>query len=240
MDVFGPDQMASENVHWLPRSGRTLTTMMKLTIAVAMLAASIHLTAQTKYQVATLPDLGASGQANSINNRGWVAGGVNLPGGAYSEATAWIDGSLVRLGTLGGPNSLVGWPVENNDGVIVGISEVSALDPVESGSSCQYFFPTITGHACQGFRWQNNVMTPLPTLGGTNSYATAANNKGQIVGWAENTVHDPTCVSPQVLQFRAVIWGPGAGQIQELPPLPGDSTSAATAINDKGDVVGIS
>jgi probable HAF family extracellular repeat protein len=28
--------------------------------------------------------------------------------------------------------------------------------------------------------------------------------------------------------------------MQELPPLPGDSTSAATAINDRGEVVGIS
>jgi len=213
--------------------------MMKRMMAVAMLAVPLQLAAQTKYQVATLPDLGASGQANSINNRGWVAGGINLPGGAYSEAAAWIDGSLVRLGTLGGPNSLVAWPVQNNGGVIVGISEVSALDP-ESGSSCQYFFPTTTGHACQGFRWQNDVMTALPTLGGTNSYATAANNQGQIVGWAENKVHDSTCSGSQVLQFRAVIWGPLPGQIQQLPPLPGDSVSAATAINDKGEVVGIS
>ena len=217
--------------------------MMKLTMVVAMLAGSLQLAAQTKYQVVTLPDLGASGQANSIINRGWVAGGVNLPGGVYSEATAWINGSLVRLGTLGGPNSLVAWPVANNDGVIAGISEVSALDTLgENGSSCQYFFPTDppSGHACQGFRWQNGVMTALPTLGGTPSYATGANNQGQIVGWAENTVHDSTCAGSQVLQFRAVIWGPRPGQIQELPPLPGDSVSAATAINDKGQVVGIS
>jgi len=82
-------------------------------------------------------------------------------------------------------------------------------------------------------------MTPLPTLGGPNSYATAANNKGQIVGWAENTVHDPTCAGSQVLQFRGVIWQPN-GQIQELTPLPGDSTSTGDAINDNGDVAGIS
>jgi probable HAF family extracellular repeat protein len=200
------------------------------------------LSAQTKYQIAELPDLGAGSQANSINNRGWVAGGINLPGGVYSEATAWIHGSLVRLGTLGGPNSLVGWPVVNDGGVIAGISETADLDPIESGSSCQYFFPTVpsSGHACRGFRWENNAMTALPTLGGTNSYATGANRRGQIVGWAENTVHDSTCVGSQVLQFHAVIWGPRPGQIQELLPLPGDSTSAATAINDQGDVVGIS
>src|SRR5215831_3757518 len=84
-------------------------------------------------------------------------------------------------------------------------------------------------------------MTPLPTFpGGYSSYATAANNRGQVVGWAENAVHDPSCdPNFQVLQFRAAIWEPD-GTMRELPPLPGDSTSAATAINDKGQVVGIS
>jgi len=82
-------------------------------------------------------------------------------------------------------------------------------------------------------------MTALDTLGGYNSYATAANNAGQAVGWAENMVHDSTCVSPQVLQFQAVLWDKN-GQAHALPPLPGDTNSAATAINDKGQVVGIS
>jgi probable HAF family extracellular repeat protein len=41
------------------------------------------------------------------------------------------------------------------------------------------------------------------------------------------------------LQFRAVVWQLN-GEMRELPPLPGDSTSAATAINDMGQVVGIS
>ena len=36
-------------------------------------------------------------------------------------------------------------------------------------------------------------MTRLPTLGGTHGFATGTNNLGQTVGWAENTVLDPTC-----------------------------------------------
>jgi probable HAF family extracellular repeat protein len=83
-------------------------------------------------------------------------------------------------------------------------------------------------------------MTPLPTLGGNNGFATGANNLQQIVGWAENTIHDGTCVSPQVLQFEPVLYGPGVGQIQQLPNYPGDPDGAATAINDNGQVVGIS
>jgi probable HAF family extracellular repeat protein len=85
------------------------------------------------------------------------------------------------------------------------------------------------------------VMTGLdPLPGGDNSFAAGANNLGQIVGWAENGVHDTTCTAPQVLQFRAVIWTNDGDSIQQLPPLGDDHTSAAVAINDKGQVVGIS
>jgi probable HAF family extracellular repeat protein len=83
-------------------------------------------------------------------------------------------------------------------------------------------------------------MKALPTLGGFQGFATEINDRGQIVGWAETPVHDPTCNTPQVLQFRAVLWEPKAGRKRQLPPLHGDSTSAATAINERGQVVGIS
>ena len=67
-----------------------------------------------------------------------------------------------------------------------------------------------------------------------------SHDRGQIVGWAENKVHDPTCVAPQVLQFEAVVWGPGDNQIQQLLPYGSDPDSAATGINHDGQVVGIS
>jgi probable HAF family extracellular repeat protein len=125
----------------------------------------------------------------------------------------------------------------------VGISELPDLDPTGEFFSCWPFLGdgNPSGRVCKGFRWQNNQMTALePFPGGFSSYATAANNKGQVVGWAENGVVDPTCDTDfQVLQFRAAIWQPD-GTMQELPPLPGDSTSAATAINDLSQVVGIS
>jgi uncharacterized membrane protein len=64
-------------------------------------------------------------------------------------------------------------------------------------------------------------MTALPPFpGGYSSYATGVNNRGQVVGWAENGVPGPSCDPAfQVLQFRAAIWQPN-GQMQELPPLP--------------------
>ena len=219
----------------------TCTTAMTLFVA---LAVPVRFAAQTNYSVVELGELGGTaGSANGINERGWITGTDNLPGNLTTVATLWLNGSTVPLGNLGGPNSAVAWPVKSNNGVIVGISETADADPLGEYFSCYPFFATgvPTGQICKGFRWQNGQMTPLPPFpGGYSSYATGVNNRGQVVGWAENGVHDPTCdTSFQILQFRAVIWQPN-GQMQELPPLPGDSTSAATAINDLGQVVGIS
>ena len=51
----------------------------------------------------------------------------------------------------------------------------------------------------------------------------------------------PTVAAPQVLQFRPAVWTLGPpDQIQDLPLIPGDSSGAATAINDNGQIVGIS
>jgi len=213
-------------------------------ILLAALVAPVHLSAQSHYSVVELGELGGTaGSANGINDRGWVTGADNLPGDLTSMATLWVNGSTIPLGNLGGPNSAVAWPVKNNNGVIVGISELPDADPLGENFSCWPFFAAAvpTGRICKGFRWQNGQMTPLPPFpGGYSSYATGVNNQGQVVGWAENGIHDPTCdPSFQILQFRAAIWEPD-GTMQELPPLPGDSTSAATAINDLGQVVGIS
>jgi probable HAF family extracellular repeat protein len=206
----------------------------------AVLAGSAH---AGEYHVTNLPSLGGMvSRGNSINNRGWVAGYSNLAGNLSRHATLWLDGTALDLGTLGGPNSSVPWPVKNNGGLIAGISQTAIPDPLGENWSCAAFFPAATaiGFTCLGFVWEDGEMRALPTLGGNNGFATGANARGQIVGWAENAVHDPTCVPPQVLQFRAVIWGPKDDQIQELPPLPGDTSTAATAINNKGQVVGIS
>jgi probable HAF family extracellular repeat protein len=196
-----------------------------------------------KYQVTNLASRGGTiSRGNSINDRGWVAGYSNLAGNQARHAIRWLNGSLLDLGTLGGPNSSVAWPVKNDIGIIAGITQTATPDPLGENWSCSAFFPgaTATGPICVGFVWKDGVMRALPTLGGNNGFATGANDRGQVVGWAENTVHDSTCVPPQVLQFRAVIYGPGTNQIRELPPLPGDTSGAATAINDRGQVVGIS
>ena len=183
-----------------------------LVLTSTLLAGVAHAaTPADTYRVTNLPSLGGTvSRGNSINDRGWIAGYSNLPGDQSRHAALWLGGSIFDLGTLGGPNSSVAWPVKNNRGLIVGISQTATPEPLGESWSCAAFFPgaTATGYTCLGFVWEKGVMKALPTLGGNNGFAAGANNRGQVVGWAENTVHDPTCVPPQVLQFRPVLWDP--------------------------------
>jgi probable HAF family extracellular repeat protein len=160
-----------------------------------------------------------------------------LAGDTETHAVIWIGARPFDLGTLGGPNSAVDWPVHNRQGVIAGFAETSAM--MKENWSCSAFFPTADQHVCLGFVIRDGEMKALPTLGGTNGYAAGVNELGDVVGWAETTVQDSTCTPPQVFQFEAVKYGRD-DKPQVLAPLSGDQDSAATALNDAGDVVGIS
>lgn len=193
------------------------------------------------YQVTVLSSSGA--QANSVNDLGLISGSYIAAGGAL-HASVWAYGRQIDLGTLGagaGLNSRVQWPVKNVLGLISGISLTDQLDPNQEGWSCSAFLNNPSFNQCLGFVWDpiTHRMRALPTLGGTNGFATGTNDFGQTVGWAENTVHDSTCIFPQVLQFKPVVWGPGRDAIRALPLPSGDTSGAATAINDRGQIVGI-
>lgn len=233
----------------------------KYVVCIAALALGCGLNAQTASQNQSSPSqpsqsqpskyyvfnlgapLGGNPEPVGINNLGWISGGANLAGNNAVHAELWV-GSPLDLGTLGGANSNISWPNHSSRGEIVGIAETAEKNPYNEPWSCFAFFPsaTPTGDICLGFAWRNGVMSPLPALpGGYDSYAAGVNNRGQIVGWAEDGVQDPTCNNPvQVLQFEAVIWGPKLTEMTQLSPYPGDPDSAATAINDSGEVVGIS
>ena len=199
---------------------------------------------QRQYEVSNLPSLGGTNsRGNSVNNRGWVAGHSNLAGNQSRHAVLWRDGSVLDLGTLGGPNSSVAWPVKNNPGILVGIAQTATPDPLGENWSSAAFYPgpNNVGFINLGFVWERGQMRALPTLGGNHGFATAANNRGQAVGWAENNSPDATCVPPQVLQFRPVVWDLKRGdQVSEFPLISGDTSGAATAINSQGQAVGIS
>src|SRR6476619_6131743 len=214
-------------------------------LAPALAQGPVQAKAKQQYQVSTLPTLGGTSNAgNSINNQSWVAGYSRLTGNQSRHAALWRSGSLSDLGTLGGPNSSVTWNVKNTQGIIMGISQTADPEPLgEAWSSAAFYTgPFTVGFINLGFVWEQNQMRGLPNFpGGHNGFATGANNLRQAVGWAENGVHDGDCVSPQVLRFLPAKWTLGPpDQIQDLPLFPGDTSGAATAINDNGQIVGIS
>jgi probable HAF family extracellular repeat protein len=227
------------------RSVPSLTLVIVLALAGLLAAQSAPQKRHaTNYQVFFFPDTlgGTASAANAINDLGWAMGSADLAGNTNLEAVAWIEGKTVKLGTLGGPNSSVAWEsVKNNNGLIVGISDTSIVQPRGEVFSCVAggFLPS-SGNTCQGFLWQDGHISPLPTLGGDNGFATGVNNKGQVIGWAETSYEDPTCNLPQVLQFLPFVYNLKTAKISALQTYPGDSDGTVDAINDKGQMAGIS
>jgi probable HAF family extracellular repeat protein len=207
---------------------KTLTSIAAMILSAAALALPVRAVAQDQqkpqtrpvhYSVRILSTLGGtSGVGNSVNNEGWVVGAANLTGDTTGHAALWRNGVITDLGTLGGPNSFVNFPVKNERGEIEGFSQTSTPDPLHETFCAGAAFNTFTGVTCLGFRWQDGVMAPLPLLaGGNNSQANGVNNSGQVVGAAENGIKDLTCTPPQRLQFQAVIWGPKKGPDPTTP-----------------------
>lgn len=214
-----------------------------LAITLPVVEAQVQEQQPPRYYVFDLGDPGGGtvAAAASINNLGWIAGDSYENGNMNEHAFLWV-GTPIDLGTLGGANSAVAWPNKNQNGRIAGITETADTNPLGEDWSCALAnFPTITHHVCLGFIWEDGVMSALaPLSGGIDSYAAGTNNQGEVAGWAENGVHDSTCNAPQVLQFEAVVWGPNVNEMTQLSPLSPDPDSAATAINDRGQIVGIS
>jgi probable HAF family extracellular repeat protein len=214
-----------------------------LSILLIAMGCGLFAASPSQYTITDLPSLGGTNsRANSINNRTWLTGYSNLAGNQLRHAALWRDGTLTDLGTLGGPNSAVTFSVKANSGIVSGISQTSTPDPLGEAWSSAAFYPgaTGTGFINLGFVWDNGAMRALPTLGGNNGFATGANSRGQVVGWAETAVHDSTCVPPQQLQFLPVVYGKKPNEISALPLSAGDTSGAATAINEQGQIVGIS
>lgn len=188
------------------------------------------------YGLTVLGTLGnpADSEAHGLNNRGSVSGQAFLPNSAL-HAFFWQMGVMTDLGTLGGPDSFVpvGNHTVNDSGVVAGYSETSEQDP-NGENFCNPAFTN--GLVCAAFASQHGVMTPLPTLGGTNGSAAGINNRGQIAGLAEGPNPDPC--SPFALQVSAVVWR--NGQVEQVLPPFGGSAATANAINDNGDAVGLS
>ena len=197
--------------------------------------------AQPHYFIIDLGALpgGNFSQANALNQNRLVTGLSTVADGTQ-HAVLWGGPFHLDIGPAGVNSGAFG---VNDNGQVAVQLELASKDP-NNENFCAYG----TGRKCVAARWQQGVMTPLPTLGGNNATVGVINNRGEIPGVAENAVIDPECpagvalggTGPQLLDFEAVIWGPGPNDIRQLHPLPGDTVGIALGVNDSGQVVGTS
>ena len=196
---------------------------------------TVMASAQPHYTVTDLKPLlgGNFSQAFSVNNTG-VSGGQSNLTDATQRAVVWAKGSTspILIGA-GGVNSAIFGVNENGQAEVQ--SELAESDPNNS-NFCGYG----TDRKCVPFRWQGGALTALPLLGGNNGAVGGINSRGEISGWAETATLDPACAAPQKLDFEAVVWGPGVGEMRRLRPLSGDTVSMSIWINDAGQAVGTS
>jgi len=152
-------------------------------------------------------------------------------------ATLWLFGFPIALGTLGGTSSSAG--AVNNIGQAIGGAANTTTDPNANAFYNYYvngsplWWPVTT--ETHAFLWQAGVMKDLGTLGGTDSLALAINQGGQVAGVSLlNTATNPETGLPAAHPF---LWE--NGKMQDLGTL-GGTLGQAAAINDSGQVIGIS
>jgi len=223
---------------------RNSRTLWVTTIALACFGNAF---AQQSYKIA---DLGVVNSKNNfsmvmgLNNQGWAEnmdGFVNPPETSTSttiangRAVISIYGLNIDLGTLGKPdgNSWTQYGGINDRGEAVGMSETADRDP--NGEDICGFG---THLVCVPFLWRDGHMSALPTLGGNNGQASAINNRGQVVGFAEDGAVDPTCPDdkPNNRIELPALWE--RGKAEALPLVGNDLGGFPQGINDEGQTVG--
>jgi probable HAF family extracellular repeat protein len=206
----------------------------------AAFAITAHLAAQVKYRVTDLGTLGGtSAQASTINNRGQVTGTSNMRGDEVAHAFFWENGHITDLGTLGGPIS-VGAGINDSGEVVVG-ADTDIVGGLKN-TICA------TEAICRMFIWRNGLEVPnLGTLrGGTDAGifsiisfgggTSLINNLHRAAGTADLRRVDPNN-SPFAIS-HAFLWRKGV--MRDLGTLDDGNNSDANAINNKGQVVGVS
>jgi probable HAF family extracellular repeat protein len=149
----------------------------------------------------------------------------------------WNRGALVPLPLLGGNNGTVG--TVNNRGEAVGIAETVVRDAnCPAGVSLSGTGPQVLNF--QAVMWgpaEGQIRTLRPLAGDMVGMAIGINDKGQAVG-ATGTCANTT-LPPLAFGAHAVLWE-ADGTPRDLGNLGTTALNMALAVNNSGDVVGVS
>ena len=180
---------------------------------------------------------GYNAAASAINDQSEVAGSAETAvadstcppydpsQGQYqvlqNEPVVWNNGDVEELPTYGGDPD--GFAIAINDhGQVAGASGTCSTFNVVNGF---YISPV---HA---LFWDHGKVTNLGSLGGAfGNQAHNINNRGEVVGESDLTGD---------AIFHGFVWTQDSG-MKDIPPLHGDKYSVALAINDAGEIGGVS
>ncbi len=196
----------------------------------------------SRYNLVLLDTLGGPGsQINSgsgaLNREGTVVGGADTPrwddgcGCFVNHAVRWRDGLATDLGTLPDGDNFSTADSINSHGVIAGISNNGLIEPA---SGLPIFVAVL---------WKNGRIIDLGTLGGGFSLPNSINDRGDVVGAAQNTIEDPFRFGDLLgglsseTQWHATLWKNGAAR--DLGTLGDGTGSFATVVNERGQATGI-
>jgi hypothetical protein len=137
------------------------------------------------------------------------------------KPVVWENGGIEELPTYGGDPD--GFAIAINDhGQVAGASGTCSTFNVVNGL---YLSPV---HA---LLWDHGKVTNLGSLGGAfGNQAHNMNNRGEVVGVSDLTGD---------AVFHGFVWTRDSG-MKDIPPLHGDTYSVALAINDGGEIGGVS
>ncbi len=174
-----------------------------------------------------------------LNDRGQVAGIAQNgetdpldPGYPEIRAVLWRGGQIKDLGTFGGSESF-GTAI-NDAGEVTGVALNTIPDPYsEFGQFNQNGNPYQT--QTRAFRWKNNKMTDIGTLGGPDAWGAFINKRGWIAG--DSYTNDTPNYDTGIPDDYPFLWKPGHG-MKNLDTLGGDTIDTDEGLNDKGEVIG--
>lgn len=174
--------------------------------------------------------------ANDINNQGQTVGVARSSQG--DRAVLWENDRIIDLGIAGEATAIneLGWIAGNatNGGAFLWQNnQVTDLGALESAEDLNDRGQVVGSSTCNNtlcaFLWDNGLLTPL----GEFRTALGINNLGWVVGYAAG--------GSSLESDRALLWENGVAidLNTRIDPSLGWTLYQATAINDKGQIVGL-